>query len=646
MTKKQKRKLRDIILSLVLLIAVAVAFKLIGDKPGWTDLTRRIIEIVAYLIPYFIVGGKVLKKAAKNIANGQVFDENFLMSIATIGAFVLGDYSEAVAVMLFYQVGELFENIAVAKSRGAICSLVALRPDYANIEKDGELKRVEPDSIRIDDEIVVLAGEKVPLDGIIIDGDSYVDTAALTGESVPRHVATGDEILSGCINQQGKLRVRVTKEFGESTISRILDMVQHASSRKARSENFITRFARVYTPIVVLAAVVVAVIPPLATGQTFIKWISRALLFLVVSCPCALVISVPLGFFGGIGAASKNGILVKGSNYLEAIANASTIVFDKTGTLTKGVFKVNDIVSEGISKDRLLEIAAYAEAFSNHPIAQSITGCYEERGHSVDKALIQDIKEISGKGLVLTIEEGQYYVGNLKLLREYGIDTSNGKAEVIMQRSAASIGTLVYVADTDKLLGYITISDEIKEGAVEAVAALKSQGVKNTVMLTGDRKAVAEAVAGELGIDMVYSELLPGDKLTMLEKIITSDKGDASSENVTIFVGDGINDAPSLTRADVGIAMGALGQDAAIEAADIVLMDDKPEKIALVQRIGRKTVSIVKENIAFALAVKLVIMVLGVCGIANMWMAVFGDVGVSVIAILNSMRMLRYNENR
>lgn len=646
MTKKQKRKLRDIILSLVLLIAVAVAFRLIGDKPGWTDLTRRIIEIVAYLIPYFIVGGKVLKKAAKNIANGQVFDENFLMSIATIGAFVLGDYSEAVAVMLFYQVGELFENIAVAKSRGAISSLVALRPDYANIEMDGELKRVEPDSIRIDEEIVVLAGEKVPLDGIIIDGDSYVDTAALTGESVPRHVATGDEILSGCINQQGILRVRVTKEFGESTISRILDMVQHASSRKARSENFITRFARVYTPIVVLAAVVVAVIPPLVTGQTFIKWISRALLFLVVSCPCALVISVPLGFFGGIGAASKNGILVKGSNYLEAIANASTIVFDKTGTLTKGVFKVNDIVSEGISKDRLLEIAAYAEVFSNHPIAQSITGCYEERGHSVDKALIQDIKEISGKGLVLTIEEGQYYVGNLKLLREYGIDTSHGKAEVIMQRSAASIGTLVYVADTDKLLGYITISDEIKEGAVEAVAALKSQGVKNTVMLTGDRKAVAEAVAGEFGIDMVYSELLPGDKLTMLEKIITSDKGDASSENVTIFVGDGINDAPSLTRADVGIAMGALGQDAAIEAADIVLMDDKPEKIALVQRIGRKTVSIVKENIAFALAVKLVIMVLGVCGIANMWMAVFGDVGVSVIAILNSMRMLRYNENR
>ena len=646
MTKKQKRKLRDIILSLVLLIAVAVAFRIIGDKPGWTDLTRRIIEIVAYLIPYFIVGGKVLKKAAKNIANGQVFDENFLMSIATIGAFVLGDYSEAVAVMLFYQVGELFENIAVAKSRGAISSLVALRPDYANIEMDGELKRVEPDSIRIDEEIVVLAGEKVPLDGIIIDGDSYVDTAALTGESVPRHVATGDEILSGCINQQGILRVRVTKEFGESTISRILDMVQHASSRKARSENFITRFARVYTPIVVLAAVVVAVIPPLVTGQTFIKWISRALLFLVVSCPCALVISVPLGFFGGIGAASKNGILVKGSNYLEAIANASTIVFDKTGTLTKGVFKVNDIVSEGISKDRLLEIAAYAEAFSNHPIAQSITGCYEERGHSVDKALIQDIKEISGKGLVLTIEEGQYYVGNLKLLREYGIDTSHGKAEVIMQRSAASIGTLVYVADTDKLLGYITISDEIKEGAVEAFAALKSQGVKNTVMLTGDRKAVAEAVAGEFGIDMVYSELLPGDKLTMLEKIITSDKGDASSENVTIFVGDGINDAPSLTRADVGIAMGALGQDAAIEAADIVLMDDKPEKIALVQRIGRKTVSIVKENIAFALAVKLVIMVLGVCGIANMWMAVFGDVGVSVIAILNSMRMLRYNENR
>jgi Cd2+/Zn2+-exporting ATPase len=646
MTKKQKRKLRDIIISLVLLILISIVFKLIGDKPGWSPLVKRIIETVAYLVPYLIVGGKVLQKAWKNILNGQVFDENFLMTIATIGAFALSEYSEAAAVMIFYQVGELFENIAVAKSRGAISSLVALRPDYANIEKNGELVKVDPEDVRIGDTIVVLAGEKVPLDGKILEGESFVDTAALTGESVPRKVHTGDEILSGCINQQGILHIEVTKEFGESTVSKILDMVQNASSKKSRSENFITRFARVYTPMVCLAAVLVAVLPPLITSQSFAKWIGRALLFLVVSCPCALVISVPLGFFGGIGAASKLGVLVKGSNYLETIANARTIVFDKTGTLTKGVFKVNKIETDGkITEDELLKIAAYAEIFSNHPIAQSIEICFNEKGYSVDRDKIQDTKEISGKGIELTMDGKTYFVGNAKLLKEFDVDL--GSAGKLMDKAKETIGTMVYVAQKGGLLGFIAISDEIKEGVAEAIASLKAQGVSESVMLTGDRKEVAEAVAKELGISKVYSELLPGDKLTKLEEIISENSAENSSDSVTaatIFVGDGINDAPSLTRADVGIAMGALGQDAAIEAADIVLMDDKPEKIATVQRIGRKTLIIVKQNIVFALAVKLVIMVLGVVGIASMWMAVFGDVGVSVIAILNSMRMLRYSD--
>jgi Cd2+/Zn2+-exporting ATPase len=663
MTKKQKSKLRDIIISLVLLIVISLAFKLIGDKPGWSPLVKRIVQIVAYLVPYLIVGGKVLKKAWKNILNGQVFDENFLMTIATIGAFCLGEYTEAAAVMIFYQVGELFENIAVAKSRGAISSLVALRPDYANIERDGELVKVDPEDVKIGDTIVVLAGEKVPLDGKILDGESFVDTAALTGESVPRKVHTGDEILSGCINQQGILHIEVTKEFGESTVSKILDMVQNASSKKSRSENFITRFARVYTPLVCLAAVLVAVLPPLITSQSFAKWIGRALLFLVVSCPCALVISVPLGFFGGIGAASKMGILVKGSNYLETIANAKTIVFDKTGTLTKGVFKVNKIETTGkVSEDELLKIAAYAEVFSNHPIAQSIENCFAESGNSVDKDKIQDTKEISGKGIALTMDGKTYYAGNTKLLKEFDISLGTDAAKKIMDKAAKTIGTMVYVADKDELLGYIAISDEVKEGVADAIASLKAQGVTESVMLTGDRKEVAEAVAKELSISTVYSELLPGDKLTKLEEIIARNSGktDAQAKSggagekesedsiaaATIFVGDGINDAPALTRADVGIAMGALGQDAAIEAADIVLMDDKPEKIAMVQRIGRKTITIVKQNIVFALAVKLIIMVLGVFGIATMWMAVFGDVGVSVIAILNSMRMLNYKERQ
>lgn len=639
LTKKQKRKLRDIIISLVLLVVITVIFKLVENVIPGPEWTKILIKVAAYLIPYLIVGKNVLKKAGTNILHGQVFDENFLMSIATIGAFILGEYSEAVAVMLFYQVGELFENIAVAKSRGAISSLVALRPDYANVEKDGELVKVDPEDVKIGDVITVLAGEKIPLDGKIIEGESYVDTAALTGESVPRRVIAGEEILSGCINQQGKLVIEVTKEFGESTVSKILDMVQNASSRKSRSENFITRFARIYTPAVVAAAVIVAVAPPLILSQPFSKWIARALLFLVVSCPCALVISVPLGFFGGIGAASKNGILVKGSNYLEAIANANSIVFDKTGTLTKGVFKVNDIITvKSCTYDEVLEIAAYAENYSNHPIAQSILAHYENSGKKVAAELIEEAKEVSGKGIVLKKNGSTYYAGNLKLIKEYNISLSDGESEEIIAKSKDNAGTVVYIADEKRLLGYITISDEIKEGTKEAIATLKNQGVRESVMLTGDRDEVAKAVAKELEISTVYSELLPGDKLSKLEEIIS--KGGSK----TIFVGDGINDAPSLTRADVGIAMGALGQDAAIEAADIVLMDDNPEKIATVQRIGRKTIRIVKENITFALAVKLVIMVLGVLGIANMWMAVFGDVGVSVIAILNSMRMLKYKD--
>ncbi|MBO6115034.1 MAG: cadmium-translocating P-type ATPase [Lachnospiraceae bacterium] len=637
MNRKQKRTLKNIIISIILMIIISVIFKIIDSRmQKLPNYAVRLIKTSAYLVPYLIVGLKVLKKAGRNILNGRVFDENFLMTLATIGAFALGEYTEAAAVMIFYQIGELFENIAVNKSRTAITSLVKLRPDYANIEKDGELEKVDPEEVKVDDIIVVLAGEKIPLDGVIVEGESFVNTAALTGESVPRRVVAGEEILSGCINEQGRLKIRVTKEFGESTVARILDMVENASTRKSRQESFITRFARYYTPFVVLAAVIVAFLPPIITTQSFSVWIGRALIFLVISCPCALVISVPLSFFGGIGAASNHGILVKGSNYLEAIAKADTIVFDKTGTLTKGIFAVNEIVAEDISEDELLSLAAYAESFSNHPIGISIKEEFERRGKVIDNDKIKNTNEIAGKGIELTLIDGNIvYVGNKKLLSDIGVDPIDKKPN--------SYGTVVYVAKKDKCLGFITISDTVKEDAKTAIEKLKSQGIVKAVMLTGDRKETADAVAEKLGIDIVHSELLPADKLTKLEAVMKEEK-DKDKEAKVIFVGDGINDAPSLIRADVGVAMGALGQDAAIEAADIVLMDDNPRRIATVNTIGKKTLRIVMENIVFALGIKLLAMVLGVLGIAGMWFAVFADVGVSVIAILNSMRMLRFHE--
>lgn len=644
MNKKQKKNLKTIITSIALLVVMLAFDRLLVDGLQISDILKRMILTVMYLVPYLVVGLTVIIKAFKNIKNGQVFDENFLMVIATIGAFVLGEYTEAAAVMLFYQVGQLFENIAVNKSRTAITSLVNMRPEYANIKKDGELEKVDPYDVMVGDTIVVLPGERVPLDGVITEGESFVDTAALTGESIPRRAAVGDTILSGCINQQGVLSIEVTKEFDDSTVAKILDMVENASTRKSRSESFITRFARYYTPIVVFAALAVAVITPVILQESFAKWIGRALIFLVISCPCALVISVPLGFFGGIGAASKLGILVKGSNYLEAMAHADTVVFDKTGTLTEGVFKVNEMVlGEGIAYTTVSTIAAYAESYSNHPIAVSIMKAFEEAGNKVDEALVLDVSEVAGHGIQLKLKENAahelginassvYYVGNAKLLAKHGIEplATEGKN-----------GTIVFVADEKQCLGFITISDVIKKDTKQAVEELYAAGVSDTVMLTGDRREAANAVAAELGIRTVYSELLPGDKLNKLEEMIQQ-KGGSENAKQVCYVGDGINDAPALTRADIGIAMGAMGQDAAIEAADIVLMDDNPRKIATVSRIGRKTLAIVRENIVFALGIKLLAMVLGVMGIANMWFAVFADVGVSVIAILNSMRMLKF----
>lgn len=637
MNKKQKRTLKNIIISIVLLVVVTIIFKLFLQELNISSVIKRIIAIGLYLIPYLIVGGKVLLKAGRNILNGQVFDENFLMTIATIGAFVLGEYTEAAAVMIFYQVGELFENIAVNKSRTAITSLVKLRPDYANIEKDGELEKVDPEDVNIDDVIVVLPGEKIPLDGVIVEGESYVDTSALTGESVPRRVTTGDNVMSGCVNTQGVLHIKVTKVFGESTVAKILDMVENASTRKSRSESFITRFAKYYTPIVVISAVIVAVLPPIILSQSFSMWLGRALIFLVISCPCALVISVPLSFFGGIGAASNHGILVKGSNYLEAMAEANTIVFDKTGTLTEGVFKVNEVVAIANDReDKIIELAAMAESYSNHPIAKSIITAFEETGNALDKDDIIDVEELAGKGILLTHKEGKYYVGNQALMNAYDIPLS----EELMAEVSKHLGTVCYVADEKECIGYITISDVIKKDSKNAIERLHKQGVKNSVMLTGDRKEAADKVAKELSIKTILSELLPGDKLSALESIIKN-----NDSGKTVFVGDGINDAPALTRADIGIAMGALGQDAAIEAADIVLMDDNPAKIATVQTIGRKTIAIVRQNIVFALGVKFLVMVLGVLGVANMWLAVFADVGVAVIAILNAMRMLKFKDD-
>lgn len=619
MSSKQKKTLTRIIVSFVIFVPLFVLEHLgVFDK-----LPNEWILGGIYLIPYIIIGYDIIIKAARNISHGQVFDENFLMMIATFGAFGVKEFEEAVAVMLFYQVGELFQGYAVGKSRQSISEMMDICPEYANIEENGELKQVDPDDVEIGSIIVIKPGEKVPLDGVIIEGNSMLDTAALTGESVPRSAKAGDEIVSGCVNGSGTLKVKTTKAFEDSTVAKILELVENASSKKARVENFITRFAKYYTPVVTIAAVIIAIIPSIITGN-WGDWITRACIFLVISCPCALVISVPLGFFSGIGSASRIGVLVKGSNFLEAVAEVTTIVMDKTGTLTKGEFKVSEIVASGISEERLLEIAAYGESFSTHPIAASIKEAYDNK---IDTDRIKDVKEISGHGVELLLDGKETLVGNGKLLKSHNIAYEEHK----------SGGTVVYVAYDNTFVGAIVISDTIKDGAKEAVADMKKVGVKNVVMLTGDRQKAAEEVAKELGIDTVYSELLPSDKVQKVEELLASKTG---KEKVA-FVGDGINDAPVLTRADVGIAMGSMGSDAAIEAADIVLMDDDVRKIASTVKIARKTLGVVKQNIVFALGVKFIVLILGALGIANMWEAVFADVGVSVIAILNSMRVLK-----
>ncbi len=583
-----------------------------------------IAQLIAFLIPYAVVGWDVVWRAIRNISHGQVFDENFLMTIATVGAFCVGEFPEGIAVMLFYQVGEWFQNYAVGRSRQSISALMDIRPDYANVERDGKLVQVDPDEVKIGDTIIIKAGERIPLDGVILEGDSSIDTAALTGESVPRDVQPGDDVISGCINQSGVLKVQVTKVFGESTVSRILDLVENSSSKKAKAENFITKFARYYTPIVVIGAVLLAVIPPLILGGGWSEWIHRALIFLVISCPCALVISVPLSFFGGIGGASKCGILVKGSNYMETLSHTETVVFDKTGTLTKGVFNVTAIHPDDCSEGRLLELAALAESYSDHPISRSLKEAY---GMDIDRSRIGDVEELSGRGVKAKVDGDEVCVGNDKLMEEIGVHW----------HPCHRLGTTVHVALNGRYVGHIVISDEIKPDAAKAIRELKKVGIQKTVMLTGDAKAVGEKVAQELGLDEVHAQLLPGDKVEEVEKLLSQ----KSAKGNLAFVGDGINDAPVLSRADIGIAMGAMGSDAAIEAADIVLMDDQPSKIADAIRISKKTRRIVHQNIVFALAVKGCILLLGAVGFANMWEAVFADVGVAVIAILNAMRALK-----
>ncbi|WP_343073972.1 heavy metal translocating P-type ATPase [Clostridium sp. YIM B02506] len=586
-------------------------------------------ELIIFLISYIIVGGEIVLKALKNITRGQIFDENFLMSIATIGAFAIGEFPEGVAVMLFYQVGELFQDIAVNRSRKSIAALMDIRPDYANLKVSNEIKKVSPEEVSIGDIIIVKPGEKIPLDGKIIEGNSMVDTSALTGESVPREVEVGNDILSGCINKNGVLTIEVTKEFGESTVAKILDLVQNASSKKAPTENFITKFARYYTPVVVIAALLLAVVPPLVVqGATFSQWIYRALVFLVISCPCALVVSIPLGFFGGIGGASKNGVLIKGSNYLEALNDVDTVVFDKTGTLTKGVFKVTEINSiKGINNEELLEYAAYAESYSNHPIAHSILKAY---GKEIDKEKIENYDEISGHGTKVKYRGKEILAGNVKLM----------KKENISYNQEELAGTVVHMAVDGKYAGYILISDEVKEDSAAAIKALKSVGVRKIVMLTGDNKIVGHKVAKQLGLDEVYAELLPDQKV---EKVEMLDKQKTPNRKL-IFVGDGINDAPVLARADIGVAMGGLGSDAAIEAADVVLMTDEPMKLVTAIKVAKRTRRIVLQNIIFALGVKFIVLILGAIGIASMWTAVFADVGVSVLAVINAMRALKVNK--
>lgn len=612
MTRKQKRLLLRIIVATILFIS------------GKVFSVQEPIEIGIFLVCYTVVGWDIIWKAITNILHGQVFDENFLMTIATLGALILGEYSEGVAVMLFYQVGEWFQSYAVSKSRKSIASLMDIRPDYANIEQDGKLIQVDPDEVPIGSSIIVKPGERIPLDGTIIKGSSSLDTSALTGESMPREALPGMDVISGCINQTGILTIRTTKEFGESTVAKILDLVENASDKKGKTENFITRFARYYTPAVVFAALVLALLPPLITGQDFGTWVYRALTFLVISCPCALVISIPLSFFGGIGGASKIGVLVKGSNYLESLASAETVVFDKTGTLTKGAFAVSELHAVNVQKERLLELAAYAEDYSTHPISLSIKKAY---GKKINSNRISSVQEIPGHGVCAVIDGKSVLAGNAKLMEK----------ENIRYTDSSTIGTVIYLACDRKYLGCIVIEDELKPDAQKAVDLLKDEGIRKTVMLTGDSDAVGKKVANRLGLDQAYTELLPADKVERVEELLAQ----KSEKGKLLFVGDGINDAPVLARADVGIAMGGLGSDAAIEAADVVLMTDEPSKIASVMKIARKTLRIANQNIIFALGIKFIVLILGAFGYANMWAAVFADVGVSVIAILNAIRAMR-----
>lgn len=624
MNKKQKKMLVRIIIASVMVI-------LLNIVP-----VKGLFQLLLYLAAYLVIGYDILKKAGKGIVNRRVFDENFLMAIATVGAFVLaiysgsGDYNEAIAVMLFYQIGELFQSYAVGKSRKNISALMDIRPDYANVERDGKLEQVDPDEVMVDSVIIVQPGEKVPIDGIVLEGASSLNTSALTGESLPRDVKSGDEIISGCINMTGVLKIRTTREFGESTVSKILELVENSSSRKSKSENFISKFARVYTPAVCYGALVLAVIPPLVQMlflggvAQWSDWIYRALTFLVISCPCALVISIPLSFFAGIGGASKEGVLIKGSNYMETLSQADCVVFDKTGTLTQGVFEVSGIHHNKMEDEKLLEYAALAECASSHPISKSIQRAY---GKEIDRNRVTDVSEVSGHGIIAKVDGNEVAAGNNKLMDQLGIG----------YKDCHKVGTIIHMAINGEYAGHIVISDVIKPHAKEALAELKKAGVKKTVMLTGDAKRVAEEVARSLGIDEMYSELLPGDKVTKVEELLAAKSG----KEKLAFVGDGINDAPVLTRADIGIAMGAMGSDAAIEAADVVLMDDDPMKISKAIKISRKCLGIVYQNIAFALIIKFACLGLGAIGIANMWFAIFADVGVMVIAVLNAIRALR-----
>lgn len=630
MTKKQKKVLIRIIIASVLIILLKLVFHFVN--------VNKYVELIAFLVPYFVIGYDILKKAVYGIFNRQVFDENFLMAIATVGAIALGEYVEGTAVMLFYQIGELFQSYAVGKSRKNITALMDIRPDYANIEVDGKLEQVDPDDVEVGSVIVVKPGEKIPIDGIVVEGSSTLNTSALTGESVPRSAKEGEEVISGCVNLTGLLKIKTDKEFGDSTVSKILDLVENSSMKKSRSENFITRFAKVYTPAVCIGALALAVIPPvvnlvMGNSSEWSKWLIRALTTLVISCPCALVISIPLSFFGGIGGASSRGILIKGSNYLEILSKAKYIVCDKTGTLTKGVFEVTDVVTaNSYQKEELLKLAAYAESYSTHPISKSIRNAYNK---DIDTNVISDIEEISGHGVCADIKGRKILAGSKKLMEQYGIDTTPTEAFIDKKT-----GTLVYVSVDGVYAGCIIISDIIKPTSAKAVKDLKKAGVKKVVMLTGDSKKVADAVGKQIGVDVVKSELLPADKVFEVEKLLD----EKEKNEVLAFVGDGINDAPVLSRADIGIAMGALGSDAAIEAADIVLMDDDPSKIATAMNISAKTLKIVHQNIVFALMVKFICLFLGAIGIANMWIAIFADVGVMVLAVLNATRCLVYKD--